>query len=221
MRKNLSKYKFKKIATESFKNGLRLHFDSILLYKNKSFPSSFHLSVLAIEELAKSEWVEHYYWSSDTNNNWPDEDFEQEWLKLLYLHHKKHKVFLRWGGASDYSPKFVEFVEKKQLELKKQRAIYVGLDRDNGKIDVNSRVSVPTRIKDKDARQMISILNDLLIEACETKLLQEFCFDIEEKDKLLDKELLIRLKKWKFRSGIRSKRWYKEWRKRRVTNQDK
>jgi len=215
MRKNLSKYKFKRIATESFKNGLRLHFDSILLYKNKSFPSSFQLSVIAMEELAKSYWVEHYYWSSDTNNNWPDEDFEQEWLKLLYLHHEKHKAFFGWGMAYDYSPKFVEFVEKKQLELKKQRAIYVGLDRDKGKIDVNSRVSVPTRIKNKDAKQMISMLNDLLIESCETKLLQGFCSDIEEKDELLDKGLLIRLKKWKFRSGIKSERWYKEWRKRR------
>jgi len=221
MSRKLSKYKFKRIATESFKNGLRLHFDSILLYKNNSFPSSFQLSVLAMEELAKSYWVEHYYWSSNTNNNWPDENFEQEWLKLLYLHPEKQRAFFGWGWAYDYSPKFVEFVEKKQLELKKQRATYVGLDRNKGKIDVSSRISVPTRIKNRDAKQMISMLNDFLIESCETKLLQEFYFDIEEKDELLNKRLLTRLKKWRFRSGIKSKQWYKEWTKKAITNQDK
>lgn len=211
MHKKLSKYKFKKIATESFKNGLRLYFDSILLYKNKSFPSSFLLSVLAMEELAKSHWVEHYYWSSNTNNNWPDEAFEQKWLKLLYLHHEKHKAFLGWGMAYDFSPKFVEFVEKRQLELKKQKATYVGLSRNKSKIDVNGRISIPTVIKNKGAKQMISILNDLLIEFCKTKLHQGFCFDIDEKDELLDKKLLTRLRRWKFKSGIRSKRWYKAW----------
>jgi len=215
MSKKLSKYKFKRIATESFKNGLRLHFDSIILYKNESFPSSFQLSVLAMEELAKSNWVEHYYWSSNTNNNWPDEDFEQKWLKLLYIHPKKQKAFLdEWGSFYDYSPKFVAFVKKKRLELKKQRATYVGLDRSKGKINVDSRISVPTRIKDKDAREMISMLNDFLIEICETKLLREFYFDIEEKDELLNKGLLEHLRKWKFRSGVKSKRWYKEWIKR-------
>ena len=65
MREQLSIYKFKKIATESFKNGLRLHFDSILLYNNKSFPSAFQLSVLALEEFSKSYWVEHYCTSSN------------------------------------------------------------------------------------------------------------------------------------------------------------
>ncbi len=213
MVKKLSKYKFKRIATESFKNGLRLHFDSILLYENKSFPSSFQLSVIAMEELAKSYWVEHYYWSSEVNNYWPDEDFEQKWLKLLYLHPEKQKAFFGWRQYFDYSPKFVKFVEKKQLELKKQKATYVGLDRNKGKIDVNSRISVPMRIKNKDAKQMISMINDLLIESCENKLLQGFCSDIEEKDELLNKGLLIRLKKWKYKSGIKSNRWFKEWMK--------
>jgi len=211
MNQRLSKYKFKRIATESFKNGLRLHFDSILLYKNKSFPSSFQLSVLAMEEFSKSYWVEHYYWSSNTNNNWPDKNFEQKWLKLLYLHPVKQKAFFGWSRAYDYSPKFVEFVEKKQLEFKKQRATYVGLDRNKGKIDVNSRISVPTRVKENDAKKMISMLNDFLIEICEIKLMQETYFDIEEKDELLNKGLLARLKKWRYKSGIKSSRWLKKW----------
>ena len=63
----LSKYKFKKIAEESLRNALRLHEDSILLYKNSSYPSSFQLSVLSLEEFAKAKWVDYYYYSTITN----------------------------------------------------------------------------------------------------------------------------------------------------------
>jgi AbiV family abortive infection protein len=212
-RQTLSEYKFRKLATESFKNAIRLHFDSILLFNNKSYPSSFQLSVLALEEFSKSHWVEHYYYSSITNSGFPEKEFEQKWLKMLYLHPEKQNAFFGWRMHYEYSPKFVEFVNKRQLELKKQRSIYVGLDRVNGKIDVNGRISSPERVKQTDAKQMISLLNDYLIDICERKSIQEFYFDIEEKDELLTEDLLIRLKKWKFKSGIRSMRWFKEWSK--------
>lgn len=214
MSRTLSKYKYKRIATESFKNGLRLHFDSILLYTNGSFPSSFQLSVLAMEEFSKSDWVEHYYWSSITNMGFPDADFEQEWLKLLFLHPKKQNFFFHGMMHLEYSPRFVEFVQNKQLEIQKQRATYVGLDRNKGNIDIESRISIPNRIKGKDAKSMVSMLNDYLKEICERKLRDEWYFDIEEKDELITEELLERLKGWKFRSGIKSNRWFEEWRKR-------
>lgn len=46
--------KIDKMAGLSFENGLRLHFDSIVLFNSKSSPSAFFLSVLAIEEIGKS-----------------------------------------------------------------------------------------------------------------------------------------------------------------------
>lgn len=211
MSENLSKYKFRRLSTEALKNGLRLHFDSILLFKNGSYPSAFQLSVLAMEELSKSNWVEHYYWSSKTNNGFPDEEFEQEWLKLLYLHPRKQTAFFGWSSAFDYSPKFVKFVQEKKLELKKQRATYVGLDKIQSRIDVKSRVSIPTKIKEVDAKQMISMINDHLSEICRRKMIQEIYFDWEEKNELITKELQLRLKKWKYKSGLRSTRWFKEW----------
>lgn len=45
----ISKYKLNKIATESLRNTIRLHFDSILLYRNGSYPSAFQLSVGFVE----------------------------------------------------------------------------------------------------------------------------------------------------------------------------
>lgn len=166
-----------------------------------------------MEEFAKSEWVEHYYWSSETNGAYPNVSLEQEWLKLLYLHPKKQIVFIDRTMFLEYSPKFVKLVREKYLELKKQRAIYVGLDRAKGQVNVNSRISIPTRIKMDDAKKMISLINDYLKDICKRKFLQGFYFDIEEKDDIINKKLFNRIKKWKFRSGIKSRRWAAEWRR--------
>ncbi len=210
MPKQLSKYKFRKIATGSLLNGLRLHFDSILLFNNKSYPTSLQISIIAIEEIAKAKWVDDYYYSSITNGIFPDKDFEQEWLQLLYIHPKKQYAFVA-RELHDYSPKFIEFVQKGQLELLKQRSTYVGLDKTKRNIEINSRISLPEKIKESDAKKIISLLNDVLIEICEMKIYQENYFGIEEMDKVIDENLLARLKEWKFKSGIRSRKWFSEW----------
>jgi hypothetical protein len=41
MKQGVSQYKLVRIAIESLKNSIRLHFDSILLFKNGSFPSAY------------------------------------------------------------------------------------------------------------------------------------------------------------------------------------
>ena len=210
MPEKLSKYKFRKIATEALLNGLRLHFDSILLFNNESYPTSLQISIVALEEIAKAKWVEHYYYSSITNGGFPDRDFEQQWLKLLYFHPKKQYAFLA-SEYFEYSPRFVEFVQKGQLELLKQRATYVGLSKTKSSIDINSRISIPERIKESDAKKIISLLNDVLIEICEMKMFQEYYFGIEEMDAVIDENLLASLKKWKYKSGIKSRKWFSEW----------
>ena len=212
MPEQLTKYKFKRIATESLKNGIRLHFDSVLLFNNKSYPTSLQISIIAIEEIAKAKWVEHYFYSSITNEGFPDKDFEQKWLKHLYLHPKKQYAFFA-REIFEYSPKFVEFVQNGQLELQKQKATYVGLEKVKGTIDVNSRISIPEKVKDTDVKKIISLLNDVLIEICENKIFQEFYFGIEEMDNVIDEKLLIRLKKWKYKSLIKSRKWFNEWTK--------
>lgn len=205
MRDKLSKYKFKKISIESFKNGARLLLDASLLYNNGSYPSAFQLSVLALEEFSKSYWVEHYYYASITNTGFPDKTFEQKWLSLLYLHPKKQSAFFGWGLERDYAPDFIEFIKSGSLELKKQKSIYVGLDRMKRGIDVNSRVSLPWSIKDKDAREMISLLVDYLKSIFDQFKLNEFYFNIPGKDALLTDTLLANLQSWKFKCNLKKK----------------
>lgn len=203
----VSKYKLSRIAIESMKNSLRLHFDSILLIENGSYPTAFQLSVLALEEFAKASWIEHYVWSSETNDGYPEEDFEQKWLQLLYKHPEKQQAFISRDVFS-YSPKFAEFVSLRRLEEKKQRATYVGLDKSGSKINIKSRVSTPKRIKKVDASQMISLINSEFKEVC-VRIKNEGgkYFYIEAMNTIFSRSVYRRLMKWPHQTGIKSKKW--------------
>lgn len=202
--KNLSKYKFKRLAAESLRNGLRLHFDSITLYRNRSYPSALQLSILALEEISKSYWIEHYYDASITNTGFPDVEFEQKWLKILFVHTKKHSAFVGWGWSMQYRDSFVNALRNGDIDKLKQTATYVGLEKMKGKIDTNGRISIPDKIKSKDARKMISVLNDHLLDRCEMKNYYGNAFQIEEKDKILTEEVFEKLNNWGHNSGLRT-----------------
>lgn len=205
MKKQITIYKLKKLASESLKNGLRLHFDSIYLYRNKSYASALQLSILALEEISKSYWIEHYYYSSITNTGLPDVDFEQKWLKLLYIHTKKHQAFVGWGWSDQYRESFVNSLRNGDIDKLKQTATYVGLERINGMIETKGRISTPDKIKAQDARKMISVINDHLLDRIEMKETMGNAYDIEEKDALLDEITALRIKYWGHKSGLRKK----------------
>ncbi|MFD0707456.1 AbiV family abortive infection protein [Photorhabdus akhurstii] len=206
----ISKYKLNKIATESLRNSIRLHFDSVLLYENSSYPSALQLSVLALEELSKASWVDHYIWSSETNEGYPDTEFEQAWLKLLYLHPKKQWNFVA-RETDDYSPKFISLIESRSLEEKKQNSVYVGLSRKKGMIDTNSRISTPWKIKQKEAKQFISMINAELLRICRRIEEDEFYFEGgKNMDEVFDCEIYKKLLRWPHKSGIKNNGWRKK-----------
>ena len=209
--KGITRYKLKRIAVESLRNALRLHFDSIVMYENGYFPTAFQLSVLSLEEFWKALWVEHFMWTSETNNGYPDEKFEQEWLQLLYKHPAKQEAFIA-RDLFDFSPKFAKFIEERKLEEKKQNATYVGLARVKGKVDITSRISTPLRIGSRDAKQMISLLNSEFLYVCRRIEEDEFHFDLQGMDEVFDYQIFRRLLKWPFKSKIKGPGWYKKWR---------
>lgn len=215
-KEGISKYKLNRIATESLRNSLRLHFDAILLFNNESFPSAYQLAVLALEEFSKAKWVDHYIDSSETNNGYPDVEFEQEWLKLLYLHPNKQWNFVA-RELYDVSPKFAKLIKERKLEEKKQNSIYVGLPRKKGKIDINGRVSIPLRINRKDSAQIISLLNAEFIYICSRIENEEFYFEGGQyMDDVFDYEIYKKLLKWPHKSGLKNSGWWK--RARNATN---
>lgn len=209
MRSTLSPYKFKRLAKESLRNSLRLHMDSMLLHINGSYPSAFQLAVLTLEELSKAKWVSQYYYSSITNEGFPDAEFEQVWLSLLYSHMQKQYAFVA-RDIFDYSPKFVHFIQTKALDLKKQQATYVGLGRVGKKIDVTGRISTPDRIKEKDSKQLITLLNDEYLEIYGKVCSDDGYFGIEEVDAVINPDEHQFLFAWPHKSSLKGHRFLKQ-----------
>ena len=205
MSKRRRRKKFEKFSTEAMKNAIRIHMDSILLFDNESYPSSYHLSVLALEEIAKSDWIDHYVETTTTNHGLPEPDGkdEQEWIKLLYIHRRKHFAFIN-QQFHFLSRDFYDFADSAKLELKKQKAIYVGLERSKKGIDTKSKISKPiSQIKLNDAKKIISLNNQVIMNQCIRNIQNGFYYGPEEKYEILNQDLLIELEeKWKFKSRI-------------------
>ena len=196
--------KFEKFSTEALNNSLRLHFDSILLFNNNSFASAFHLSVLALEEIAKSDAIDHYIETTTTNHGLPnpDGDEEQKWIKFLYIHTKKHFAFIN-QQFHFLDKTFYDFAESSKLELKKQKSIYVGLERNRNKINTKSKISSPNQIKEQDAKKIISMNNQVLANQCIRNINNGFYYGPREKYELMNKELLNKLmKEWTYSSRL-------------------
>ncbi|UVS96177.1 AbiV family abortive infection protein [Burkholderia glumae] len=181
---NLSVYKWKKLGKESLLNALRLHRDAILLFEANSFPSAFQLSVLSLEEFSKAKWIEHYYYCSITNCGFEEVEFEQQWLKLLYIHLEKQYAFVA-RDMFEYPPSLVEFIKNGGLERRKQQAVYVGLDRDRKTVLVKDRISLPSSVKQKEAKRMISWINAEFFLIHKTLTFYEQYFGIKEMDEVM------------------------------------
>jgi AbiV family abortive infection protein len=203
--KTLSKYKWKRLATESLLNALRLHKDSVTLFKVGSYPSAYQLSVLCLEEFAKAKWVEHYYYSCITNTGFPHADFEQGFLKLLYLHGEKQYGFIA-RDLFEYPPEFADFIKGGGLDRRKQQATYVGLKKTRKEVDVGGRISVPRTIGMKEARRIISWINAEFLFVHKNLKYHENYFGIEEMDTAMLSTAADIIFKWPYKSRLRSRK---------------
>lgn len=208
---NISYYKLRRIAYLSLRNAVRLHFDSILLYKKKSYASALHLSILTLEELGKTRELNHYYWTSKTNSGLLPPEDEEKYLKLYYSHQWKQGAAIK-RDMFNYSPSFISLIDEKKIEQKKQNSIYVGLPLKNGKMDYKSRIQSPFSIKMSESKKIISLNNDILLEMCFYNLAQDRFFGVDVMDAIINKKLQSKLKKnWNSKSGIKSIKWEKIW----------
>lgn len=200
----LSKYKWKRLATEALINSLRLHRDAILLFNASSYPSAYQLAVLCLEEFSKAKWVEHYYYASITNDGFPAAEFEQAWLQLLYMHGKKQYAFV--SDEFLYPKYLVEFIKKGGLDRRKQQAVYVGLEKVGKRIDVNSRITVPRSIGMKETKRLISWMNAEFLFVYQTLTLYENYFGIFEMDQVMVSDATDCIFDWPYKSRVRARR---------------
>lgn len=202
MRTTLSARKYKQLALESLRNSLRLLKDAMSLYQIGSYPSAFQLAVLSMEEYAKARWVDHIYYESLTNTGLPCEELEQELLKSMYSHTEKHGAFL-WEYF-EFSPNLLRAAREGKLEQKKQAATYVGLPKTRKRVDVNARISLPSSIKQADAKQMISIVATEIKDVYRLLDKNDQYFGIESLDEVVMSHEAMFAFAWRHRSGLKS-----------------
>jgi AbiV family abortive infection protein len=191
----ISLNKVDKMAGLSFENGLRLHFDSILLFENKSYPSAYFLSVLAIEEIAKAFLITDFLWHSRVDGRM-EKEWEEKFLEHIYFHTAKQGSFARTFFPISTN-RFFESLYKGELEILKQNSVYVGLARNKKKINLKSRINNPLKIDQSKAQKQITNVNDCLLEFTLGVMKQVYSVDSSCIENLLNKHLLSELKgKW-------------------------
>jgi len=178
----------------SFENGLRLHYDSILLFNNESFPSAYFLSILALEEIGKSFLLEDFWWHSVTEGRMPS-NTEKKFLELIYFHRSKQNNFAYIFDGPISTKKFTRQLYDGKLEIFKQNSMYVGLEKKNKKIDLKSHIINPLKLKKSKALNQITYINDSLLEFTLGVIKGVYCVETESFNKILNEKLFANLKK--------------------------
>ncbi|MFC1957163.1 AbiV family abortive infection protein [Chloroflexota bacterium] len=186
--------KVDKMSGLSFENGLRLHFDSILLFKNQSYPSAYFLSVLAIEEIGKAFLLEDFLWHSLCDGRM-EQEWEARFLEDVFSHRFKQLSFARvFDPTARTRSSFFSSFYNGDLETLKQNSVYVGLARDKRKINLKGRINNPLKIGQMKAQKQITNVNDCLIEFTFGVMKQVYWGDSPCVEDLLNKRLLSQLK---------------------------
>jgi len=188
---NVKLDKIDKMAGLTFQNVCRLHFDSILLFNNESYASSYFLSVLALEELGKYYQLDHFLFHSRTDGRM-GEFLDRNWLDDIFYHHSKQYWFTDLNRHK-LSKKFQEKVFNGKLELEKQNSIYVGLPRTKKRIDFKGKINNPLSISKNKVIRQITTLNDSLIEQCLIVNKEVGCLDSYYAENFISDELIEKI----------------------------
>jgi AbiV family abortive infection protein len=186
--------KIEKMACFALKNGLRLHKDSILLFKNKSFPSAYFLSILALEEIGKFFLLEDFWWHSKVDGRM-EKEWEEKFIGIIYFHRSKQNSFAYNLDGPIAKTSFAKELYSGVLEKKKQYSVYVGLPRDKGKINLKGKIITPFRITKNKAQEQITSLNEKIMEFALGIAKEVYTVETECGEKILNKKLFVNLNK--------------------------
>ena len=146
--------KFERLELLALKNAMRLHDDSMRMFKQKRYPTAFQLSVLAQEEFGKVLIIEDVVWNCRFNKM--TDKWTQKWFDATRDHKFKQVKMLRDSKFPETEAvKLMQKIMDGQLEKKKQAATYAGL-KDN---KISGRIVDPFKVSSKKALTQISKLN--------------------------------------------------------------
>jgi AbiV family abortive infection protein len=97
-----------------YQNCVRLHEDSVILYKQKRYPTAHALSVIALEEMGKYHMLAHGLFSGFFN----DEKSAKLILDDIYDHKAKQRIFMNRDVHELFWRDSKHLDEKAQQDLK-------------------------------------------------------------------------------------------------------
>jgi AbiV family abortive infection protein len=181
----LSIRKLDAIQYACLQNALRLHFDSVLLAKSRSFASAFAISVVASEELGKAFAIAEITFQSRVDNGRLHPDAHHLMGALLSNHKLKQRWFTR-SFFDIFGPKTV-FRRYQTIQGAKNDAIYVGLRKGN------HHIVRPLRVSASKAKEQIRTVNQALIDAVEGTLDDRYDYEDTANRIFRSRRLLNRL----------------------------
>lgn len=191
---NLNLRKLQQLAVRALRNGISLHFDSVLLYRNRSYATAHFISVLAMEELGKAFASEHCAWS-ETRNDRSERDFEDTWINWLLTDHRgKQLSFLREVVGSWNTPVFTDALHR-QLEARKQNSVYVGFSKPvDGRPRTDGAIISPKEITRARARKQLKLVRDFLLEQVDGIMHGSIEYDLAAFNHVFNQKLGTRLR---------------------------
>lgn len=176
--------KIRRIAAASFENAVRLHEDAILLFNNDRIPSALQMSALSIEEIGKYFMHEDVWWHNRTGSTWSLQDM-QEFLRSAYSHTSKQRWFAGQLLRPLVSKPLLRVLETGELDSIKQKATYVGVPRKGKNVDFNRRLTSPKGVHKRRAEDLITMVNDYLVDLAVGTRKGFYILDIPEIDNWL------------------------------------
>ncbi|MBR3501715.1 MAG: AbiV family abortive infection protein [Alphaproteobacteria bacterium] len=153
------------MAILSFQNAIKLHNDSWILYKNKSYSTAYYISVVALEEFGKMQILNYhaFYGQIVDESHTRDIEFENE-FNNIYLHSSKQENAIDdfvFHGSPETEKRF-QHILGKQYNKTKEDSIYVGIRKSNRG---NIKIINPLEITRKQTLYQISLVQELLLDA--------------------------------------------------------
>jgi len=152
----LSIRKLEGLQLACLKNALRLHFDSILLAKKRSYGSSFAISVIASEELGKACGIAEIIYCARSNGRIHPE-YANFAKALLWDHKLKQGWFVR-SLFDIFGPRDV-YRRYQTIQYEKNNAIYAGVRKGN------HHIVRPFLISASKAKKQLRTVNTALTNA--------------------------------------------------------
>jgi AbiV family abortive infection protein len=178
----ISYRKLDELGFQCFQNGIRLHFDSVMLFEEHSFASSFALSVIASEEFGKGFAIDEISFQARTGEGFHSED--EKTLRALLFDHKLKQGWFVSSLFGIVAPR--QLLKRYQrVQTEKNNAFYVGVRKGN------HQIVRPFLVSKSKARDQVRMVNDGLIKFVQHRLRETDC-DLEVYDGVLRRRRLLK-----------------------------